>query len=173
MTDMHSSETRRSVIDPPPHRASTIGQFGKSAGRTLGARNRAALAAQAILDEKVEAITLKATEPAENGDFSAIRLCLGLVVPPRREQPIEFEIRKLEWIDDARQAIGDVIAAVAAGKITLTEAAEVTRLLEAYMGACEASQRSSELEDRAIYQRKRRERRELDAGSFSLTTRRR
>jgi hypothetical protein len=173
MNEAHSPEARRSVIDPRPGQAFAKGRFGKSAGRTPGATNRAALAAQAILDEKVEAITLKAIELAENGDFSAIRLCLGLVVPPRREQPIEFEIRKLEWIDDARQAIGDVIAAVAAGKITLTEAAEVTRLLEAYVGACEASQRSSELEDRAIYQRKRRERRELDAGSFSLRTRRR
>jgi hypothetical protein len=172
MDEAHSPDARRSVIDPRPGQAFAKGRFGKSAGRTLGATNRAALVPSYIGRES-QAITLKATELAENGDFRAIRLCLGLIVLPRREQPIEFEIRKLEGIDDARRAIGDVIAAVAAGIITLTEAAEVTRLLEAYVEACEASQRSSELEDRAIYQRERRERWEPDAGSFSLRTRRR
>src|ERR1051326_1502761 len=102
MTDSHSSETRRrSVIDPPRGRPFTRGQSGNPAGRPLGARNRATLAAQILLDGQMEAITQKAAELALQGDINAIRLCLQHGLPPRREQPIEFELKKLESIHDA------------------------------------------------------------------------
>jgi uncharacterized protein DUF5681 len=137
MTDSLPSGPRRSLINPAPRgRPFEKGQSGNPAGRPLGARNRTTVAAQALLDGKAEAITDKAIEMALSGDINAIRLCLKLTVPPRREQPIEFEIRELTWINDAEEAIANVIAAVAAGKITLAEAAEVVRLIEAYVRTC-------------------------------------
>src|SRR5438045_9572105 len=125
MTDSLPSGPRRSVINPSPRgRPFEKGQSGNPAGRPLGARNRTTLAAQALLDGKAEAITDKAIEIALSGDINAIRLCLKLNVPPRREQPIEFEIRELTWIHNAAEAIAADITAVAAGKNTLAGADE-------------------------------------------------
>src|SRR5204863_10153954 len=128
------------------------GQSGNPAGRPLGARNRTTMAAQALLDGKAETITAKAAELAESGDINAIRLCLDRLLPPRRDQPIEFEMRKLESIHDAPDTIADVLAAVAAGKITLNEGIELVKLVEAYARASEASQRWSQSAIRAIYE---------------------
>jgi hypothetical protein len=149
MTDSHSSRTRRSVISPSPAGPLAKGHSKDQAGRRLEARNRAILAAQAVLDGKAAAITEKATQLALSGEINAIRLCLRLSVPPRREQPIEFEIRQLTWIHDAGEAIADVIAAVAAARITLAEAAEMVRLIEAYVRTCTAAQQSAQAESRA------------------------
>ena len=45
-------------------------------GKPKGARNKATLAAEALLDGEAEAITRKAIEKAKEGDMAAIRLCL-------------------------------------------------------------------------------------------------
>jgi hypothetical protein len=139
MTDMHSPGVRRSVITPPRGRPFTSGQSGNPGGRPLGARNRATLAAQVLLDGQLEAITQKAAELALQGDINAIRLCLQHGLPPRREQPIEFELKKLESIDDAQDAIADVITAVSGGKITVGEGIAIVSLIEAFVRTCRAS----------------------------------
>jgi len=170
MTDSHSSPTRRSVISPSPPGLLAKGHSKDQAGRRLDARSRAILAAQAVLYVKAEAITEKATQLALSGEINAIRLCLRLSLPPRREQPIEFEIRQLSWIHDAEEAIADVIAAVAAAKITLAEAAEVVRLIEAYVRTCTAAQQWAQAESRPEQYRHRWTSR---SETFSLRTRKR
>jgi hypothetical protein len=150
MTDINSPEKRRSVINPARGRPFEKGQSGNPAGRPMGARNRATLAAQTLLDGQLEAITQKAAEQALQGDINAIRLCLQHGLPPRREQPIEFELKKLESIHDTADAVADVISAVSVGKITLGEGIAIVGLIEAYGRACRASQESSQSEIRAL-----------------------
>ena len=152
MTDSHSSETRRSVIDSPRGRPFAKGQSGNPAGRPLGSRNLATLAAQALLDGQLEAITQKAAEQALQGDINAIRLCLQHGLPSRREQPIEFELKKLESIHDAIHAIADVISAVSVGKITVGEGIAIVSLIEAFGRACRASQEREQSEIRALHE---------------------
>lgn len=149
MTEKDSPEKRRSVINPARGRPFEKGQSGNPAGRPLGARNRATLAAQTLLDGQLEAITQKAADQALQGDINAIRLCLQHGLPPRREQPIEFELEKLESIHDAIDAIADVISAVSVGKITVGEGIAIVGLIEAYGRACRASQEWSQSEIRA------------------------
>jgi Family of unknown function (DUF5681) len=152
MTDTEPTN-RRILIDSPRGRPFTRGQSGNPAGRPPGARNRATVAAQVLLDGQLEAITQKAAELAVQGDVNAIRLCLQHGLPLRREQPIEFEIRKLEWLSDAQDAIADVIAAVAAGNITLAEAAEVVKLIEAFVRACVAGEQTRLIDQRIMNSR--------------------
>ena len=52
-------------------------------GNPKGARNKATLAAEALLDGKAEAITRKAIDLAKAGDLTAIRLCLERIIPAR------------------------------------------------------------------------------------------
>jgi hypothetical protein len=136
--------------DAPRGRPFERGKSGNPAGRPQGARNRATLAAEALLDGEAEALTRKAVELALGGDMNAIRLCLDRVISPRREQPVEFELRELTTIHSGYQAMADVIAAVAAGKITLSQAAELGKLVDMYTRACEASERESREAIRAL-----------------------
>jgi len=139
MTESHLKT--RAVLDQPRGRPYQKGTSGNPAGRPPGSRNRTTLAAQALLDGEAEALTRKAIELALHGDLNALRLCLDRVLPPRREQPVEFELRKLEHIHDAQEALADLVSAVATGKITISESFDITRLIEAYVRACEGSQR--------------------------------
>ncbi|MBL3676168.1 MAG: hypothetical protein JKP92_01480 [Alphaproteobacteria bacterium] len=57
------------------------GQSGNPKGKPKGARNKATLAAQALLEGEAEGIARKAVELAKVGDVTALRLCLERVVP--------------------------------------------------------------------------------------------
>jgi hypothetical protein len=57
------------------------GQSGNPAGKPKGARNKATLAAQALLEGEAQGIARKAVEMALAGDGAALRLCLERVVP--------------------------------------------------------------------------------------------
>jgi hypothetical protein len=60
----------------------TDGTFGPgNPGKPKGARHRATLAAQALLEGEAEGIARKAVEMALAGDGAALRLCLERVVP--------------------------------------------------------------------------------------------
>jgi hypothetical protein len=57
--------------------------------------------------------------------------CLERLLPPRKDRPISFELPPIVSADDARRAIGTVLAAVADGRITPSEAVVVTSLIDA------------------------------------------
>jgi hypothetical protein len=57
------------------------GQSGNPKGKPKGARHKATLAAQALLEGEAQAIARKAVELAKAGDTVALRLCLERVVP--------------------------------------------------------------------------------------------
>ncbi len=116
------------------------GRSGNPRGKPQGARHRTTLAAEALLDGEAERLTRKAIEMALSGDGTAMRLCLDRILPPRRERPVSLRLPRLEAADDAVGAMAAITAAIAAGKITPGEAAELSRLVEAYVKALEASE---------------------------------
>jgi len=79
-----------------------------NAGRPRGARNRATLAAGALLDGEAEALTRKAIELALDGNILALRLCLERIMPPRREHSVMVSLPELHSPRDA----GEVSAAI-------------------------------------------------------------
>jgi hypothetical protein len=106
----------------------------------LGARHKATIAAETLLDGEAEAITRKAVEMALAGDSIAMRLCLDRILAPRRERPVTFELPTLQTPADAAQAMASIAGAVAAAEITPSEAAELAKLVEAFVRVLEANE---------------------------------
>jgi Family of unknown function (DUF5681) len=116
------------------------GQSGCPAGKPKGARHRTTLAAEALLDGEAEALTRKVIELALSGDCTALRLCLDRILPARRERPVGFVLPPLEGPGDAVGAMAAITAAVAAGEISPGEATELSKLVQSYVVALEASE---------------------------------
>src|SRR5215813_5064816 len=88
-------------------------------GRPLGARHKATLAAEALLDGEAEGLTRKAIEAALGGDMAALRICLDRILPPRKERPVNFKVPALKSAEDAATAMAAITEAVAAGELAL------------------------------------------------------
>jgi hypothetical protein len=115
------------------------GQSGNPNGRPKGSRNATTLALESLLDGQAKALTQKAVDLALSGDLAALRICLDRILPPRKDRPIGFEMPAISTIADAPKAMAAITVAVAQGAITATEAADVSRLVEAYVRSIEAS----------------------------------
>ena len=114
------------------------GQSGNRAGRPKGARNRTTIALEALLAGEAESITRKAIELAHDGDTVALRLCLDRLIPVRKDRPITFELPEIATATDLTKATSALLAGVASGEITPSEAAELSKLVDAHVRAIEA-----------------------------------
>ncbi|WP_260598848.1 DUF5681 domain-containing protein [Sphingomonas endolithica] len=106
-------------------------------GKPKGARSRATLAAEALLNGEGEALTRKAIEMALEGDTVALRLCLERLVPPRKDSPITVDLPPITTAADLVDASAAVLSAVAAGEISPDEAGRVMTLLTAHKNIVE------------------------------------
>jgi Family of unknown function (DUF5681) len=91
------------------------GRSGNPAGRRTGSRNKATLAAAALLAGESEALTRRAVEFALGRDPTAMRLCLERILPPCRERTVKFALPPIEsaptgqspWAEGPRHRRGD------------------------------------------------------------------
>ena len=121
-----------------------LGKSGNPIGRPVGARNKTTLAVEALFDGEAEALTRKAVEMAKAGDVTAMRLCLERIVPARKDRPVNFALPPIKSASDLGKAIEAVAAAVANGELTLSEAGEMSKIVDSFMRAVELT----EFEDR-------------------------
>ena len=115
------------------------GQSGNPAGRPRGSRNRVTLLFQDRLDEDVEAIADKAIELAKAGDIAAIRLCVDRLMPAKKSESIDFELPPFETAADTVAAATMIAAAVSAGEVTPSEAADLAKVIDIYLRALETA----------------------------------
>ncbi len=113
------------------------GQSGNPDGRPKGARNRATLAAERLLDGEADALTRKAIDLAKQGDTTALRLCLERILPARKDRPVSFDMPRIETVADSIKAAAAIATAVAEGELTPMEAAELSKVVEGYTRAVE------------------------------------
>src|SRR5258707_12658661 len=104
------------------------GQSGNPNGRAAGSRNRATLALETLLDGQATALTQKAIDLALTGDMAALRLCLDRILPPRKDRPLSFHFPAITNAAEAATTMSAILAAVASGEITPTEASEIGKL---------------------------------------------
>ena len=125
------------------------GESGNPSGRPGGALNRATVLAQELLAARVESIAAKLIELAEGGDMRAIRVCMERLMPAIKHQPIAVELPPIEKPADSVDAAASIAAAVAAGELTATEAAELAKVVDVYVRALDSKgfdERLSKLE---------------------------
>jgi hypothetical protein len=106
-------------------------------GRPHGARNKATVAIEDLLEGEAERLGRKAIDMALAGDSTALRLCLDRIAPVRRGRPIRLPLPDIVTVTDVSAAQTAVVAAMARGEITTDEASDVTRVLAALGTAIE------------------------------------
>lgn len=105
------------------------GQSGNPRGKLPGTRNRASLAADALLDGEAEALTRTAIALAHEGDGNALRLCLERISPKRKSRPIDLPMPDLCTLQDVDAAVGVVFQALAQGHIECDQSAALLGIL--------------------------------------------
>ncbi len=66
--------------------------------------------------------------------------------PPRKDRPVMFALPKLETAADAVKATAALVEAVAAGDLTPSEAAELSKLVEGFTRAADLHDIQARLE---------------------------
>lgn len=130
--------------DPSKSGRKPDGRFGPGnranpAGRPTGSRNKASLLLGELIDNEGEGIVRAMIKAATEGDVSAGRALLDRLVPPRRERPVRFILPPLVTASDAPRAVAAIVAAVASGDLTASEAADLSKLVADFVKAIEAS----------------------------------
>jgi Family of unknown function (DUF5681) len=135
-----TSGSVENFMEKPRGRPFEPGQSGNPYGRPKGSRNRVTRAVEALIDGKGEALGQKAVEMALGGDPTLVRVLLSMLVPTRRERTVEFELPKIESAADALKASSAVIAACAAGELSVDEAKEIMGLIATHVHAIEVAE---------------------------------
>lgn len=115
-------------------------------GRPKGARHKATIAAEALLEGEADALTRKAIETALAGDVTALRLCLERLVPARKERPITFDLPPIANATDHPAALASIMAGVAAGDLTPGEAQAFAGIMKEHRAAIETAEFAARLD---------------------------
>lgn len=127
------------------------GQSGNPAGKPKGARSKATMLAEKLMQGDAKEVVEAVLKAAKGGDMTAARIILDRIAPARRDNPVTFELPKIETAQDASTAMASILSAVAAGEVTPAEAIELTRVVEGFAKTFEVSElerRIAALEDK-------------------------
>lgn len=115
-------------------------------GKPKGARSRATMAAEALLDGEAEKLTRVVIDKALDGDAVALRLCLERLVPPRKDRLLTFDLPPITGAKDHPAVLASVLEAVAGGDLTPTEGQAFAALMEQHRRAIETAEIVERLE---------------------------
>ena len=99
-------------------------------GRPKGSRNKATVAAEALLDGEAETLTRKAIDLANAGDTTALRLCIERILPARKDRPVSISLPPIASPADAVTVLAAITTAVSDGDITPMEASELSKVVD-------------------------------------------
>jgi hypothetical protein len=122
------------------------GRSGNPDGRPRGSRNVTTVVLESLLDGQATVLTQKAIDLALTGDMAALRLCLDRILPPRKDRPLTFNFPAITNAAEAAATMSAILAAVASGEITPTEASEIGKLVDNYVRAVEATELAARIE---------------------------
>jgi hypothetical protein len=118
-------------------------QFAR--GRRKGSRNRPKCGDD-LLDKSEPKLMEECIRRAQEGDRTALRLCVERINPARRGVPLSFKLPTIRSTQDAERAAEKVSAALHRGQCTLAEATEAMRFLRAHTQLLQDLQMESRLE---------------------------
>jgi hypothetical protein len=126
------------------------GQSGNPAGRPPGSRNKATLAAEAMLEDSLERLTMQAIDGALGGDALLLRLCISRLMPTPRGRRVQLDLPSGSDLKDIAGALAATVRAVAEGIISPLEATDLAELIETQrrlVETCELQRRLTALEE--------------------------
>jgi hypothetical protein len=145
--DQDEATQRNSNVIAVRHTDPLTGRFAKgNPGKPKGARNKATLMAQEMLQSEADGLVQRAVQLAMAGNAGIMKLCMDRLVPLRRERTVEFEVGLLETAKDAVLAAGRVTQLVAGGELTPSEGQALSSIIENQRRAIE----TAELERRLL-----------------------
>ena len=119
----------------------TAGQFASgNSGKPKGSRNKPTIAIESLMQGQAEALTQIAVTKALEGDSVALRLCMERIAPAPKDQPVSFNLPKMNNALDASEAAGSVLTAVSEGELTPIEATRVMGLIDSYRRTLELTE---------------------------------
>lgn len=116
------------------------GRSGNPAGRHPGSRNRAALILDALGDDEARAVLDVVVQRAKDGDMRAAEILLSRAWQVPKGRPVVLDLPPIDTRSDAAAASAVVLAAVAGGRLTPSEAVTVLGLLETHLQAVELAE---------------------------------
>jgi hypothetical protein len=108
------------------------GESGNPGGKPRGCRNATTILFDELLKDNAQDLIEKAIAMAKGGDGPALRLCIDRLAPPRKDRPVWFELPKMSESRDAVNASASIVAAVASGDLTPSEASELSKVIDGY-----------------------------------------
>jgi hypothetical protein len=99
-----------------------------NSGRKPGSKNQNTLITAALLDGESEALLRKGIEVALSGDPGMLKFFLDRIMP--RERLINIDLSKMDFADDAVEALERITHAVSERLITPREAADLATLVD-------------------------------------------
>jgi len=127
----------------------TKGRSGNPSGKPKGCRNATTILFDELLKDNAKELIEKTIEMAKDGDGPALRLCIERLAPARKDRPVWFDLPQMNEAKDAVNASAAIVAAVASGDLTPSEASELSKVVDSYartLQAVEFEERISKLE---------------------------
>jgi hypothetical protein len=115
------------------------GQSGNPFGRPLGARNKATVIAETMLQGEAEELTRIVLERAKGGDMAAMRMCFDRLVPVPKHRTVQLDLPALGTAADAADAWVQITAKIAAGEIAPAEAAGMFQAVDGFVQMLQAT----------------------------------
>lgn len=134
---------------PPKTRGKPFGPGNP--GKPKGARHRTTILAERLMQDDAKDVVQAVLDAAKKGDMQAARIVLDRIAPARRDSPIRFAMPAIESAGEASKVMSALLAAVAAGEITPSEAEQVAKIVSAFVSTLEASEFEARL--RALEER--------------------
>jgi hypothetical protein len=113
------------------------GQSGNPRGKPRGARHRATVFGEKLMQRDLGDVVQTVIAAAKDGDMSAARLVLDRVLPPRKGCTVRFDLPAVSTPADIVATLGAVLAAVGRGELTPDEGGMIAGLLETKRKAIE------------------------------------
>ena len=152
MTDFTQQDQRRARGRP-----FRKGESGNPRGRPPGSRNQATLLAERIIANDIGAVVETVVAKAKNGDLAAAKIIVSKALPSARDRCVEFDFPPIQNAGDARAAVSALILEVSVGRLSPSEATEISRLIDTMLKAIELKEVCARLEavERAVHARDR------------------
>ena len=127
------------------------GVSGNPAGKPKGARHRATIMVEQMMEGDADSIVRAVIGAAQGGDMVAARLVLERIAPVRKGRLVSLPLPSIENVAGVMAALNVVVENMAGGELTPDEASVIAGVLEVKRRAIESEEFETRL--RALEER--------------------